>query len=191
MLYPLRGSICPEPFPNSINLPCSLFLYLSLARSLARSCNRDQNDAQRQEIGNANVARSRRHEPGNWCFSNSRAIAVLTLPVRIRNAVDPSRRLAGSEILSKYSPSPPRFLPHPGMTSLLERWIWLRTSALSIAAGGSLFSFSRINPYPCASKSYVPPFLSLSIVHPSDQRDVFTSDNNASYRACSQLKIHF
>lgn len=102
------------PLPNSINLPCSLSFSHPryLARlfaygSLARSCNCDQNDAQRQEIGNANVARSWRHEPGNWCFSNPRATAVLTLPARIRNAVDPSRRLAGSEILSRYSSSSP------------------------------------------------------------------------------------
>lgn len=69
----------------------SLFLFLSFICSRSY----DHSNARRQEIGNANVARSRRHEPGNGCFSNSRATiasrrAVPTLLVEIRNAVDPS-----------------------------------------------------------------------------------------------------
>lgn len=184
VLYPLAPFV---PRANTIpqfNKSSSFSVFLFLRRFLARTRNRDQNDAQRQEIGNANVARSRRHEPGNWCFSNPRATTVLTLPARIRNVVDPSRRLAGSEILSKYSSSP-RLLLHPRMTSLLERRIWLRTSVLSIVVGGSLLSFTQINPpFSCSQithPSILVPFF-LSVAYLFHQRGIFISDGNASYR---------
>jgi len=99
----------------------------------------------------------------------------------VRNAVNPSRRLAGSEILSKYSSSPP--IPTASQNDFVIGTVNLIKDVDTLHRGQKILPFffmdqSSFLVHSNHTSSDPVPFYCSSFFY---QRDVFISDNNASY----------